>query len=152
MAKYYYACSFENKQATKYTYASSIKLNSGDLVVVPSPWGCGFAIVEVHERIMKKDVNYDVDKLTHIVCRLKNTVYEVESCDKFYTCCVNGTRSKIVILASPVKLKPGDMVVANTEKRCILNVLGNCDKREGAYYLIQKLYLKRFENRQEMII
>lgn len=150
MTKYYYACSFANKNKNKYTYASSVKLEEGEFAVVPTPYNhCGFTVVEVHERILKKDLNFDPDKLTEIVCRLKTKPDEDKEYNKHYVCCINGNRNDLTYICSPISLKPGDMVFAEMEKRNILNVLQKNEKEvHGEYKLIQKISFKRYDNKQ----
>lgn len=141
---YYYSCYFQNKTANLYTYESTLKLEPGDYAVVPSPYGCGFSVVCVHSRLYKKEVKYDTSKLTRIVCKLKNEVDEKREFKHNYLCAVNGNRNNMVIVSSPLKLSPGDMVIANTRDKQILNVIEKT-KNSGNCKLIQKLQLKRFE-------
>lgn len=145
--KYYYSCFFPNSKVCRYyTYMSTIKLIQGELAVVPSPYGCGFSVVEVHERINKKSLTLNADELTQIVCRLKEKVDETKQYNKHYICAVNGNRNNFVNVASPVKLKPGDIIFANTAHKSLLNVMKETDAVVlNEYKLIQKISLKRYE-------
>lgn len=145
MAKYFYSCCFINKPINLYTYESSIKFEENDLAVVPSNWGCGFSIVQIKKRLLKKEVSYQ-GNLTKIVCRLKKEVDD-KPIKYHYICAVDGNMNKTEIVSSSQKLHLGDIIYANLTSQKLLAVMQETRlEKEPPCKLIQKINLTKYEN------